>query len=314
MEEQKWRAIAFLFVFLFICSVVVVLFQYFSLDYYREMAYSSEKSLEDFKEQFSETQSRLNAYAAQLDYYKQQANYYMQQVQSYQQKLLKHAGGESLGAQTLTAQMQVPAVRAEEDFIPEFVGVPMTLIIEVRPGDGSIFVNTEPKMGLYLQDSARTAAQVAQNLTGFSLADRDIIVSAKAPFAVEAVDGPSAGASMTILMIAAIEGREIRPDIMLTGTIEPDGRIGPVGGIVAKAEATAETGTSIFLIPEGQARQVIYEKVVREPLPGFKLVTTEPKWINIKEHAGKKWGLKVVEVGNVTEAMEYVAVSPLPLL
>ena len=314
MDDRKWRAIAFLFLFLFICSVVIVIFQYLSLNYYQEMAYASERSLEEFKKQLSEAQTRLNAYAAQLDYYRQQANYYMQQIQSYQQKLMRHAGRESLGAQILTAQMQVPAVRAEEGFIPEFVGVPMTLIIEVRPGDGSILINTEPKMGIYLQDSARTAAQVAENFTGFSLADRDIIVSAKAPFAVKAVDGPSAGASMAILMIAAIEDREIRPDVMLTGTIGPNGRIGSVAGIVVKAEAAAETGATIFLIPEGQSHQIIHEEVVREPIPGFKLVTTVPRWIDMRDYAEKKWGLEVIEVSNVSEAMKYVAVSPLPTL
>lgn len=313
MNEQKWRVIAFLFVFLFISTAAIAVFQYVSLSYYREIALATERSLEEFKEQFSETQNRASAYEAQRDYYKQQANYYMQQVQGYQQKLRKHAGGESLGAQTVTAQMQVPAVRAEDEFISSFVGVPMTLVVEVRPGDGSIFVNTEPLMGLYLQDSARTAAQVAQNYTGFSLADRDLVISAKAPFVIEAVDGPSAGASMTLLMIAAIEEREIRPDVMLTGTIEPDGSIGRVGGILAKAEASAETGATTFLIPEGQARQVLYEQVVRELLPGFRLVTTEPKWIDIKDHAEKKWGLEVIEVGNVTDALEYVTeVSPLP--
>jgi predicted ATP-dependent protease len=309
MDERKWQTIAFLFIFLFICSMVIGVFQYLSSNYYRESLEETERSLEELKKQFDETQNRINVFAVQLDYYKQQAKYYMQQAQSYQQKILEQAGGKNLGAQTLIAQMQAPAVRMEEDPFPKLVGIPITLIIEIRPGEGLILINTEPKMGIDLQASARTATQVAENFTGFSLVDRDVIISVKAPLAIESVDGPSAGASMAVLMIMAIEDREPRPDVMLTGTIDPDGGIGPVGGIVAKAEAAAETGASMFLIPEGQARQVVYKKVTRELLPGFRIATIEPTRIDIREYADENWGLEVIEIDNVTEALGYAAAS-----
>lgn len=65
------------------------------------------------------------------------------------------------------------------------------------------------------------------------------------------VDGPSAGGLMTIGVLAAVRGDEIRQDAAMTGTINPDGTIGPVGGIPYKIEGAAEAGKKLILIPAG---------------------------------------------------------------
>lgn len=65
-------------------------------------------------------------------------------------------------------------------------------------------------------------------------------------------DGPSAGAVFTVGFIAAMKGDRIRKGIAMTGTIEPDGRIGPVGAIPDKLRAAAREGFRTVLIPRGQ--------------------------------------------------------------
>ncbi len=65
------------------------------------------------------------------------------------------------------------------------------------------------------------------------------------------VDGPSAGALMTIGVLAAVRGDTPKPDAAMTGTINPDGTIGPVGGIRFKIEGAAEKGMKLVLIPAG---------------------------------------------------------------
>ena len=42
------------------------------------------------------------------------------------------------------------------------------------------------------------------------------------------IDGPSAGALMTIGLLAALRGKAVRDDAAMIGTINPDGTIGPV--------------------------------------------------------------------------------------
>ncbi len=44
-------------------------------------------------------------------------------------------------------------------------------------------------------------------------------------------------------------GWKVNPKVMMTGMINPDGTIGPVGGILEKASAAASVGAKLFLIP-----------------------------------------------------------------
>ncbi|HEX5166731.1 MAG TPA: S16 family serine protease, partial [Thermomicrobiales bacterium] len=66
------------------------------------------------------------------------------------------------------------------------------------------------------------------------------------------IDGPSAGALMTIAVLAGYLGDEIDPTVTMTGTINPDGTIGPVGGIPHKIEGAAAAGKTTVLVPGGQ--------------------------------------------------------------
>ncbi|MBI4913026.1 MAG: FHA domain-containing protein [Acidobacteria bacterium] len=64
-------------------------------------------------------------------------------------------------------------------------------------------------------------------------------------------DGPSAGMITTATMLALIRGKEIRADSTMTGTINPDGTAGPVGGIVQKMEGAKASGLKRFGFPIG---------------------------------------------------------------
>ena len=65
-------------------------------------------------------------------------------------------------------------------------------------------------------------------------------------------DGPSAGAAMAVGFIALFKGDRIQRGIALTGTIEPEGQIGPVGSIPDKIRAAAREGFRTVLVPRGQ--------------------------------------------------------------
>jgi predicted S18 family serine protease len=71
-------------------------------------------------------------------------------------------------------------------------------------------------------------------------------------YASTGTDGPSAGAVMTVGFVALLKGDRIQRGIALTGTIAPDGTIGPVGGIPDKIRAAVREGYRTILIPEGQ--------------------------------------------------------------
>ena len=65
-------------------------------------------------------------------------------------------------------------------------------------------------------------------------------------------DGPSAGAAMAVGFIAMFKGEHIQRGIALSGTIEPEGQIGPVGSLPDKIRAAAREGYRTVLVPRGQ--------------------------------------------------------------
>lgn len=69
------------------------------------------------------------------------------------------------------------------------------------------------------------------------------------------VDGPSAGALFTAGMMAAITGATVNPQATMTGTVNPDGSVGPVGGIPDKFKGALKLGYKVLGYPVGQRVQ-----------------------------------------------------------
>ena len=66
------------------------------------------------------------------------------------------------------------------------------------------------------------------------------------------VDGPSHGGLFAVAIMAALTGRTLDAEATMTGAVNPDGSIGPVGGIVRKLIAARSDGKKRFCYPLGQ--------------------------------------------------------------
>jgi uncharacterized protein len=194
-------------------------------------------------------------------------------------------------------KIYVPAVDSEGK------GVATVLKVGIKPGSGKVLVDINNILfWLDTQQSIQTAKKVAQEITKADLSKFDLIYSLDINATV--VEGPSAGAAISIATIAAIEGKDLNNKVMITGTINPDGSIGAVGGIIPKAQVAKEVGVNTFLVPSGQGTQVTYipeEKC--EQIGYFTFCTTTYK--KKVESVGKSVGIEVVEVRNIREAMKY---------
>jgi len=182
-------------------------------------------------------------------------------------------------------------------------GVATTLEVQVVPGSGKALVNIDKLLfWVDTQNSMRTARSVAENVMGMDLSGHDIVYTITANASV--VEGPSAGAALTVATIAALQGRDASRDVMMTGTINNDGTIGPVGGALEKARAAKSIGAETFLVPEGQSVEISYEQVRHCERIGFAdycTIETVPHRTDISEEVG----IPVIEVGNIADALEY---------
>ena len=191
-------------------------------------------------------------------------------------------------------------------------GVLGTVDVQIRPselaaktGHVRILINTDPFTGIAPQESAETGVKLAENLTGKSLADRDIVFSFNVPASV--IDGPSAGAAMTVAVIAAIRSKHVRTDAVMTGTIEQDGSIGRIGGVIEKSQAAGEHNLTLFLVPTGQSKGTYYERQIQETRRGgfiFQRVNYVPKTFDLNNYTMNNYNMETKEVATIQDAVK----------
>ncbi|MGH9212050.1 MAG: YlbL family protein [Acidimicrobiales bacterium] len=80
-----------------------------------------------------------------------------------------------------------------------------------------------------------------------------------ATFDTGEVGGPSAGLAFALALIDALTPGELTGgvSVAVTGTIEPDGAVGPIGGAGQKAAAAREAGVDVFLVPSADYESAV---------------------------------------------------------
>lgn len=206
-----------------------------------------------------------------------------------------------------TVVIKAPAVARTST--GELVGVATEFVITVAPGHGYVYVETWPLSQVDMQASARLAAQVAGKVLGVNMSHYDIFIQVLANSSI--IGGPSAGGTMTVGIIAALKGWPINPKVMMTGMINPDGTIGPVGGILEKASAAFKAGAKLFLIPEGQEIQYV-QITNRSSIGNVVNIVTVTKAVNVSRYAMERWNLKVLPVSSIYQAVYYFTGHSIP--
>ncbi len=195
------------------------------------------------------------------------------------------------------ATIIVPAVNQEGQ------GVSTVLTVQIVQGSGRSLANIDNIFFFVdTQNSIRVAKHVAEDITGEDLNNFDTIYTITAEASV--IEGPSAGAALTIATVAAIEKQELNQKIMITGTVNEQGVIGPVGGILEKAKAAKAMGAEIFLVPSGQGTTTTYEtRRTCETIGTQEVCTVEQ--VPIKADISGDVSIEIREVRTVQEALQY---------
>lgn len=190
--------------------------------------------------------------------------------------------------------INLPAVNGND------TGVTAFLEVDVKSGSGLILVNVGNIITNFdTQASMRSAAEIASDYLNKSLEEVDITYNLVADASM--LEGPSAGAAFTIATVLALTGSDINDKVMITGTINHDGSIGPAGRIKEKAIASKEIGTELFLVPVGEA----YEYNETEFCSDYGIFKDycQPELVPVKIEDLAE--IKVVEVSDLGEALEY---------
>lgn len=192
--------------------------------------------------------------------------------------------------------LKIPAVDNEGN------GVSTLLTVGIKPGSGRALVDINQLLfWVDTQYSIQVAKKVAEKITNANLSRVDLLYRIETNASV--IEGPSAGAALTVATVALVEGRKVNESVVITGTINPDGTIGPVGGIIPKAKAAKEGGATLFLVPSGQSVQSTYKPIQTcEKIAGWTVCRTE-----YKREATRvsDVDIDVREVSSIEEALKY---------
>ena len=199
-----------------------------------------------------------------------------------------------------------PAVASTES---GYIGVISTITVTIQSnGSGRVFVDTLPLTQVDMQGSARLAVKVASAIVKNeknstvdpSEYDYFFVVRTSAPI----IGGPSAGGIMTVAAVSLLNNWTINNETVMTGMINPDGSIGPIGGIPQKIDAAYSVSANRFLFPKGQGT---YTEMVTttETRNGWIRTVTTPVTRNVADYAWDNYAIEAIEVGDIYEAVEY---------
>jgi uncharacterized protein len=190
------------------------------------------------------------------------------------------------------------AVSAPTTGPPSATGGPAgsgAIAVSIRPAaDGKLHVgfrgNAAGAAGSQWRAAGWSAVATATLLTGAPLANREI------DFSVSGASGAAgAGALMTIAVLALLRGDALEPGITITGTIAPDGTIGPVAGVPEAVTAAGLAHDTRMLIPVG-------ERSSRDQ---------SGKIVDVVA-AGRRAGVTVTQTPSVYDAYRKFTGKPLP--
>ena len=154
----------------------------------------------------------------------------------------QHSQLQFSGAAIGSASIHAPAV-----ILTNNSGVITRINLTITSGDGTVRIIGPKSVGSSTLQAAESAAQYASNYMGvneklynFTYEIDDFNAS---------VSGPSAGGAMTMLALSSFSGKPLLQNFTMTGTINPNGLIGPIGGVYDKMSAASALGLKFGLVP-----------------------------------------------------------------
>lgn len=136
-------------------------------------------------------------------------------------------------------------------FLGSTISIESAVFPAKKKGAGTVRFNDTA--GSMAKDSVYNAASVIRNITDKDIKDYDIHVNV---IGGGKIDGPSAGAAITLCIISSLLKKPIRQDIAVTGEISLQGKVKPVGGIFEKIYGAKRMGIKLVLIPKDNEKEI----------------------------------------------------------
>jgi ATP-dependent Lon protease len=127
------------------------------------------------------------------------------------------------------------------------------LFIEVAASDGEPALTLTGQLGDVMKESAQIAlsyvrSHAAQLAIDPAATNRRVHVHV--PAGAVPKDGPSAGITMTTALVSLLTGRQVKPNVGMTGEVTLQGKVLPIGGVKQKVLAAHRSGLTEVILPK----------------------------------------------------------------
>lgn len=136
-------------------------------------------------------------------------------------------------------------------FIGSTIEIEAAAFPSKKKGTGTVRFNETA--GSMAKDSVYNAASVIRKITDKDIKDYDIHVNV---IGGGNIDGPSAGAAITVCIISALLEKPLRQDVAITGEISLRGKVKPVGGIFEKIYGARRRGIKLAILPKDNENDI----------------------------------------------------------
>lgn len=126
------------------------------------------------------------------------------------------------------------------------------VVFQARRKDGGV-IRFNETAGSMARDSVFNAASVLRKLTGRDLNEYDVHVNVVGG---GRIDGPSAGAAISLAIYSALENRPIPQNIAVTGELSIQGRVKAVGGVPEKIYGARQCGIETVFVPRENEKDI----------------------------------------------------------
>jgi predicted S18 family serine protease len=147
----------------------------------------------------------------------------------------------------------VPILGVTRELSPTGTVAYIMLSFEKRADQGGLAVHFQKGPGRFSQMAqAATEQAIARTALALGLSTDSWTVVLSVPYQGFTIYGDSLSAMVALSVVALAKGEVIPRDRVITGTVTPDGLIGPVGGIPLKVAAANQARLRRVLVPDKQ--------------------------------------------------------------
>lgn len=150
----------------------------------------------------------------------------------------------------------IPILSVTTDAPPAGTVTYITATFEERSDHDGLSIRFHDRPGRF-SHMAQTSAEraIRQTAASLGLSTDSWSVELKVPYEGVTISGDSLSAMVGVTISAMALGKKVPTGYVLTGTVTPDGAIGPVGAVPLKVQAARSAKLRRVLVPHQQAIQ-----------------------------------------------------------